>query len=357
MTNCEYYHCGRCGYRSKIKQCVLRHITRQSGCNPIIENIPACVLIKSTIQSTGPDLKNKGSAGSDFRFSGSNLKEGVHKKTHCYRCQHTFASKQSFEQHKCKGDPAHRYRCQICLKKYTTKKTLDHHACKGGPQSMSQSISNDTKTNAEVEKLKREIKELKEKLNSKPTVNNAITTNIQVNFINGFGNENLDDIYNNSNQIVDKLSESCKGDTVKFLTNMFTTIYYNPYKPENRCIRMSNVRGEYIEIDYKQRDDIQTRRVKNKRALELFVNKELGICHKLYELYKRHEIETPITHETSERLLQHQACMEGYDNESTINKEYLAEKKKLVKDTCSRMKEVILNNTKKKIAINYTAGL
>lgn len=211
------YTCERCGYRTRNKKNMKQHFQRRYVCSPLFPDSPS---IETLIE----------------------------------RHRDWFLRK---------GD----YKCEDCGKFFATQHTMQIHQrlrCKG-LESSGHSIQGNTETAAAVpvQELLKKMEELTEKINRLETAasgstsgsgsnlppaqthhntniyNTTTTNNIAVN-INAFGSEVLD-------HLTHSFLEQCVRRTDKGLVQLIEKIHFDPDKPENNNIRITNKKLPYIE--------------------------------------------------------------------------------------------------------------
>lgn len=189
--------CKRCGYETKYKQALCRHLQRKLVCDPTLSDI-------------------------DRNEQISSLNSVVEVERSITECQ---------------------YKCQFCEKRFNDRSNRRKHErnCK----------DNNSEVSTMFKTMMGEIISLKQALKEKdtgPVVNNninSITNNVQNNYINvnlkPFGHEQLDHLSD-----ID-LTTYLLGMESGF-TKMFKSIHFNDDVPENMNVRYKSTKQNLIEV-------------------------------------------------------------------------------------------------------------
>lgn len=200
------YNCLRCGYSTKYKNDFRKHIYRKFTCKPILNKIDISKIINKfemnkTIKKTQIDFEM---TSNDFQMTSND-----------------FVGNNEFK-------------CRYCNKIFTRKNNLNYHIknrCK-----LKKNI------NDELNKMKKEIEELKIKNNiiNNTIKNNQINSNNNI-IINNFGSENTE-------YITDDMLKNLLLQGSNSIPSLIKQIHFNPNHPENHNIRIKNKKLKYAEI-------------------------------------------------------------------------------------------------------------
>ena len=343
------FSCSRCGYTSKFKHHVCAHIQRKKLCIPLISDIAPNVLSQTVGKNIDTCDKNIDTCDKNIDICDKNVDtcdKNIDKKddkinipvgldkvfgeNQCMVCEKVYTSKKGLRIHVCKGPKSKQHRCPIC-DAHITNGQLSRHikSCKVSKKAQNQTV---------IEDKDNEIKQLKEELqNTRLIINNTTNnitnitnnTNNTINVtINGFGNEHTDHL----TQLVNR--QLVNGSAYDFGRKLFYVLYVHPQVPENHCLRKTNVRGEYIQIDKKDHEgNLITEHVRDTKALDNILNQSLHVYREkiLGDLEYEGDLDTS---------WEHFVRLKNDGSETNV------EKQKLRKTVKLNIKDQILNHTK-----------
>ena len=200
-------------------------------------------------------------------------------------------------------------------------------------------MSKRVQNQAVVEDKEKEIKQLKDELqhaqamlnnitNNTTNITNNITNNTINVTINGFGNENT----NHLTQLLNR--QLVNGSVYDFGRKLFTVLYVHPKVPENHCLRKTNIRGEYIQIDKKDCEgNLVTEHVRDTKALDNILNHSLHV-------YRQTILDDSEYEGDLDTSWDHFVRLKNDGSETNV------EKQKLRKTVKLNIKDQILNYTK-----------
>jgi hypothetical protein len=242
--------CERCGYETQRKSDLKKHLRKKMECSPVFSSISPIEII----------------AKLDKKYE-----DGI----------------ETFD-------------CIHCLKKFNIKSNLSRHLniCKSKP-------------NSDIEMLKIEVKNLKEKLQehkySKINVTNIINTNI-----NNYGNESLDHLPND-------FLTSCF--MFKNMQSLIENIHFDPDCPQNKNIQLKSLKHKLVKVY--QDEKWNTKPADN--VLDELVNKGQTILKKHFR-DNREEVEEEMSSEEIDEVIEWLAQI--FENNEkirqTLKKELLA---------------------------------
>ena len=226
------YKCPRCGYEINIKTKYVNHLRRKKLCNPVISeddlqneyikfNVTEKILSnknQTIIKHNGSGYQTKIKQKSNKNISKSDIYE-------CKYCEKQFKYNQSFYRH---------------LKTCKKKKEDDEEK---------QNLLNLVNTlNKQLEKRDKQIEEQNNQINEliKKAGINIGTQNIQQNI-----QQNIKILaYNNTDlsHLTDKDYLKCLKHSNFCIPHLIQKIHFNPKKPENHNIYISNLKNNYVMI-------------------------------------------------------------------------------------------------------------
>ena len=273
------FRCVRCGFESKHKHVLSRHLTRTRPCKPTIldvcqeaqvnykDNTPIQMSAPVTVSSHRDLTISEPSTISGHLTHSDSYELNKVNELQCPTCSHVFSSRQKKNQHKCKGPLEDRLKCHRCSKKFSDKSNLNRHLKSCKKEKNPTGCEDIEKMQAQIQDKDDIIKALKDELlkcktdiaSSWPphaitnnTTNNNTTNNNTTNIIilTGYGNENVEHILQNKDLLLDKIAHA-SGSSVDFYTQAFKAIYFNPEYPENQNFKMTNSRGNLVTVTKK----------------------------------------------------------------------------------------------------------
>jgi len=252
------YECYRCGYTNNNKSNIIRHIERKNTCKPELNDIELddCkdYILKGILYKT---FKNKSilSPNKSSESITSPTKIGSFKNLECKFCENKYSSKSNLNKH-----------LKICKDKKQddeVKKSMTELVNILNNQIKDYKIELDKK-NKELEKRDNQIDELIKKAGIN---NNTITNNIQNN-IKLLAYENTD-----VSNLTDKDILKCMNHSNMCVPHLIKMIHFDPEKPENHNIYISNLKNGYVmtydgnKWDTKNREEIITDIIDDKQGL------------------------------------------------------------------------------------------
>ena len=226
------YKCPRCGYEINIKTKYVNHLRRKKLCNPVIseddlqnEYIKFNVTEKILSNKNQTIIKHNGSGYQTKikqKSNKNNVKSDIYE---CKYCEKQFKYNQSFYRH---------------LKTCKKKKEDDEEK---------QNLLNLVNTlNKQLEKRDKQIEEQNNQINEliKKAGINIGTQNIQQNI-----QQNIKILaYNNTDlsHLTDKDYLKCLKHSNFCIPHLIQKIHFNPKKPENHNIYISNLKNNYVMI-------------------------------------------------------------------------------------------------------------
>ena len=232
------YNCPRCGYNTNDKSRYLNHLKRKNMCDPLINNND---LVKEYIKY---NLSNK--------IINNEIPQNESKMNPSESKMNPNESKMNPNESKMNpNESKNEYKCKFCEKSYTTNSNLNKHLkiCK------EKAKDEEEKSNLLdlVNMLNQQLKDQKEQINEQ---NKQITELIKK---AGIQNSNItNNIQNNNNikilaykntdisHLTDKDYLYCLNRSNMVIPNLIKKIHFNPKKPENHNIYISNIKNKYI---------------------------------------------------------------------------------------------------------------
>ena len=226
------YKCPRCGYETHIKTIYARHLGRKVICKPIISNNNLIdEYFKYKIIDKIPDTQNttkKPQKNTKYTNESTKIPQNTTKLV-CEHCNKTYSRIDSLNRH---------------LKKCTEKKNDDEEK---------QNLINLIEVlNKQIEEQKKEKEEYKielakrnsqiDELIKKAGINIGTQNNIQQNIkILAYNNTDVSHLTDNDYLKCLKHSNFC-------IPHLIEKIHFNPKKPENHNIYISNLKNNYVMI-------------------------------------------------------------------------------------------------------------
>jgi len=240
------YKCLRCGYENNLKSNFRRHLLRKFKCQPILEDISIDKIYQKYFKKEGEPKLAKSEpklAKSEPKLAKSEPKLATKKVHRCKWCNREFkhlTSKIKHEKSRCKK----------------LKNTQEYNNLKELVE-----LLND--------QLKQEREDFKKEINKKDKQIERLMkkTGINIGTINNINNiENNIKIlaYNKSDlsHLTDQDYQSCFNRSAFCIPHLVRKIHFNPCKPENHNIYISNIKNSYVmsyngdQWDLKNRDEV-----------------------------------------------------------------------------------------------------
>lgn len=199
--------CERCGYVGGNKQCLVRHLQRKKLCPPEHSNVPTEQLLHKILVP--------------WSETGNNIK--------CTFCNRPFQARSNMYRHQ-----------KVCKKRPFGSST-------------------EGELREELDKMQEEIRQLKscqthtQNQTNIQNQNNIQTQNILV--VNAFGKEDM-------SHLTDAFKSQCIRRTDKGFVELLEKIHFDPSKPENKNLQISNIKLPFIRTfdgnrwTYQEKDDI-----------------------------------------------------------------------------------------------------
>jgi hypothetical protein len=226
------YKCPRCGYEINIKTKYVNHLRRKKLCNPVLSE---------------DDLQNEYIKFNITEKILSNKNQTIIKHN---GCGYQTKIKQKSNKNNSKSDI---YECKYCEKQFKYNQSFYRHlkTCKKKKEDdeEKQNLLNLVNTlNKQLEKRDKQIEEQNNQINEliKKAGINIGTQNIQQNI-----QQNIKILaYNNTDlsHLTDKDYLKCLKHSNFCIPHLIKKIHFNPKKPENHNIYISNLKNNYVMI-------------------------------------------------------------------------------------------------------------
>ena len=235
------YNCLRCGYSTNIKTIMLRHYNRQKVCKAVLEDIDIKTLkynlinnIEDTV-SVDPGESSVNFGKSKYQVSQMSAKGKSQVSQNNSENLSNFTKKQ--------------YKCEFCESTYLHRQSLSKHlkTCKEKrkDEEEKQKLLNIVDMlNEQLEKRDKQIDEQNKQINEliKKAGMTIGTQNIQQNIkILAYKNTDL-------SHLTDQDYLQCLNRSNMVIPNLIKKIHFNPKKPENHNIYISNIKNKYIMV-------------------------------------------------------------------------------------------------------------
>ena len=270
------YQCYRCGYESHIKTIIVRHINRKNICKPKLNNIKfedckeyilsgmsykeyCKEIMSSKMSSKSSNLSSKIKEMSSFCHQNVYKNDNI-----CNFCERNLSSRQALWRHL--------KTCKEKKKDDTVKESMEE-LVKLLNDKEKQLEKKDTEykkqLKEELDKRDKQIEELIKKAGLSTTNNNTnnITNNIQNN-IKLLNYKETDTSHLTENDYV-----KCLEHYNFCVPHLIRKIHFNPKKPENHNIYISNLKNSYVMIyinnkwKVKNRDETILRMIDDKQVI------------------------------------------------------------------------------------------
>ena len=250
------YKCIRCGYENNDKSKMNTHFNRKTVCKPILSNIDLDeykqkILNREIINTQNISHKN---------YTKSHPKSANSKKNHTNSHKnHTILQKNDIIL--CNNNVSNKvYECKYCNKQYSRKDSLNRH------YKICQEKDTDDKCKQDMmdlvsklnEQLELKDKQLHEELKKRDKQIDDQTKQINELIKKAGITQNIQNIQNNikilayKNTDLSHLTEKdymyCLNRSNMCIPNLIKKIHFDPKKPENHNVYISNIKNKYIMI-------------------------------------------------------------------------------------------------------------
>lgn len=233
------YKCLRCGYTTHIKTIFVRHLNRKTVCQPILEDIN----VEQIIEHYFNDIKI-----TETKIIETKTEINVHNCIYCNKHFTSYSSKWRHEKKYCKKIHKEDQSNMLQLVKLLNEQLKD--------------------TKKELNKRDKQIDALIKKTGF--NINNNIQNNIN---LLGYLNTDI-------SHLTDHDYLSCLNHKNYFIPYLIKKIHFNPAKPENHNIYISNIKNNYVMLYDGTKWNLQNR---NEAITELIDDKEFIMEQKLEE--------------------------------------------------------------------------
>ena len=220
------YKCPRCGFNNIIKTKYIQHLKRQYICTPLINDIDLNdEYIKYNI--TDKIIDNKPNISQKSAFSKSNVSQNKPKKYECEYCKKKYNHKQSLHKH---------------LK--TCKEKIKDDECRNDMLELIKKLNEqlEKKDNEFKKQLEKKDKQIEELIKKTGITQNIQNNNIQNNIkILAYKNTDISHLTDNDFIYCFNRSNMC-------IPHLIKKIHFNPKKPENNNVYISNIKNKYIMV-------------------------------------------------------------------------------------------------------------
>ena len=241
------YNCLRCGYSTNIKTIMLRHYNRQKVCKAVLEDIDIKTLKYNLINNI-EDTISVNPGESSVNPGESSVNPSINRNNPSINPQNNSENLSNFTKNQ--------YKCRYCEKFFTRNDNLNRHlkTCKEKRKDdeekqkllnivdlLNQQL-NDQKH--QLEKRDKQIDEQNKQINEliKKAGMTIGTQNIQQNIkILAYKNTDL-------SHLTDQDYLQCLNRSNMVIPNLIKKIHFNPKKPENHNIYISNIKNKYIMV-------------------------------------------------------------------------------------------------------------
>ena len=279
-----FYECYRCGYNTHIKTIMLRHLERKNTCKPIIIDIEIEECKKFILN--GYSYKQFLSKFSKKNLSQNEPKMSQNEPNVSQNEPNVSQNEPKMSQNEpkiYKNERECNFKCKYCSKKYKHVQSLNKHLKKCKEKEQDETVKQSMTELAIL--LNEKEKQLKEELDKKDKQICEQNKHIEQ-LIKRAGiitNNNITNVQNNIkllNYNDTDTSDLTENDYVKCLEHynfciphLIRRIHFNPKKPENHNIYISNLKNSYVMIytnnkwKVKNRDDTITELIDDKQVL------------------------------------------------------------------------------------------
>ena len=221
------YKCIRCGYHTDHKAKMRSHLSRKKVCRPILNNINLDDYKNDILNGINIDISEKINPNPKMNPTGPKL-------------NHTGPKMNPIE--------PKIHECKYCKKTYSTNSHMNRHLknckekikddeCKNNMLELIKKL-NEQQNEFRIQ-LERKDKQIDELIKKAGIQNSNITNNIQQNIkILAYKNTDLSHLTDNDYLKCLRHSNFC-------VPNLIETIHFNPKKPENHNVYISNIKNKY----------------------------------------------------------------------------------------------------------------
>ena len=278
------YHCPRCGYETNHFVTFKRHLSRKKICENVLSDDNLNELyIKYNITEK---LENLKSAKTNRNEPKVNKNEPDRAETSRNEPKYEDYSDESSEDEKC-------YKCEYCKKKFSHSQSLNRHV-KNRCKVKKENEKEKNEMNKIVEMLNEQLKDKDKKIDEliKKSGTTNTTTNITYNQQNNVSNniKLLGYRKTDISHLSDKDFINCISHSNFCIPHLIRKIHFDPNKPENHNIYISNIKNNYAMIydgdkwNLSNRDDLIN---------EILEEKEIIIEEKLEEWLEKGDRKYP----------------------------------------------------------------
>ncbi len=274
------YNCQRCGYTTNIKTIMLRHYNRKKVCNPVLDDIDINLLkdqllndqynkndndnskktqndsinnlhySKMTQNDSINDYHDSKMTQNDSKMTQNNsniIIESYPKKTYKKSNKYEDFSSESSDSYKSENV------CKFCERSFSRKNNLARHlkTCKEKKKDDEDRENLLNLVNMLNQQLKDQRDEFKQELNKRDKQIDELIKKAGVNI----GTQNIQQnikilAYKNTDlsHLTDQDYLQCLNRSNMVIPNLIKKIHFNPKKPENHNIYISNIRNKYIMV-------------------------------------------------------------------------------------------------------------
>ena len=239
------YQCIRCGYTTTDKSKIKSHFNRKTVCKPKINNIKLDDYKERILNGEEIIIEN------DIHKKSTNYLHHIHKKSTSYPQKiYNLSTLNSFD------DSEENWNCEFCKRKLSSYKSLWRHlkSCKEKKKDDEERDNLLNLVNMLNDQLKQKDQQLNEQMKELSKRNEQIDELIQKTGIN-IGTQNIQQnikilAYKNTDlsHLTDQDYLQCLNRSNMVIPNLIKRIHFNPKKPENHNIFISNIRNKYVMV-------------------------------------------------------------------------------------------------------------
>ena len=241
------YVCQRCGFETKSKRNMNRHLNRKHICQPKLQDIKISEIARKYAIAMEENIENEKISQNIPKIS--HFDPLLSQNDHFYpKISHSKIKKYNKSP---KITTEGRYKCHYCSRNYKNKYHCNRHIkkCKHNPNNTEDDLQK------HIEELQNEKKEMKKQIDllinhvncvktstTNNTTHNNTTNYIQQNIvISSFGNEKIGYI---KKRFLDKLIKAPFGAIPKLIK----AIHFHPEHPENHNVRITNKKQRFADV-------------------------------------------------------------------------------------------------------------